>query len=116
VKAGSVAGGSTPGELEWVCAADDWALAAAESAVSTQVPVATALVPAGDGGPGQATSVMPGAHHTAIAGFAPTQAGYMQEGDVGVAIGNLLFPLGRGEALGIAAMCQQSRGLPAASC
>jgi len=74
-------GGSTPGELEWVCAADDWARAAAESAVSTLVTVATALVPTGDGGPGQATSAMPGAGHTAIAGFATTQAGFIQESD-----------------------------------
>ena|SRR5215472_538276 len=84
VKAGSVAGGSTPGE--WVRAAEVWDPAAAESAVSTLVVVATVLVPAGDGGSGQATSVMPGAPHMAIAGFATTQAGYMQEGDVGVAI------------------------------
>ena len=105
VKAGSVAGDSTPGELEWVRAADDWAPAAAESAISTLVTVATASVPAGDGGPGQATSVMPGARHTAIAGFATTQAGYIQEGDVGVAICNLLFALDCGEALEIAAIC-----------
>ena len=84
VKAGSVAAGSTPGE--WVCAAEVWVPGAAESAVSTLVIVATALVPAGDGGPGQATSVVPGAPHMAIAGFATTRAGYMQEGDVGDAI------------------------------
>jgi hypothetical protein len=45
------------------------------------VTVATALVLAGDGGPGQATSAMPGARHTAIAGFATTQAGYIQESE-----------------------------------
>jgi hypothetical protein len=96
VKAGSVAGGSKPGELEWVCAADDWAPAAAESALSTLVIVATALVPAGDGRPGRATSVMPGARYTAIAGFATTQAGYMQQGDVGVAIA--ILPLAKGRS------------------
>jgi hypothetical protein len=82
VARGDGEGGACRGGVqEWVCAADDWARAAAESAVSTLVTVAAALVPAGDGGPGQATSSMPGARHTAIAGFATTQAGYIQESD-----------------------------------
>jgi hypothetical protein len=73
VKAGSVAGGSTPAELEWVCAVDVWAPAL--------VTVAAALVPVGDGGLGRATSVMPGARHTAIAGFATTER---RQTDLGV--------------------------------